>query len=191
VWVGVISRDRCRARGPGTGKGSAIVAGSERALTFGGKASVTVPSSAPILSDPVDLELPALGSVAIGLFLPEITPTSTFHWEGVQTAFVSGEGNFADEPDFKAAQTITSRIFLSEIMVDAPPDARAVVTFGDSIADGATSTPDANHRWPDFLAERLNKAGVHVTVVNQGISGARALRDRMGDNALARFDRDV
>ena len=28
-------------------------------------------------------------------------------------------------------------------------------------------------------------------MVNQGISGARVLRDRMGDNALARFDRDV
>jgi len=30
-----------------------------------------------------------------------------------------------------------------------------------------------------------------VAIVNQGISGARILRDRMGDNALARFDRDV
>ena len=27
--------------------------------------------------------------------------------------------------------------------------------------------------------------------MNEGISGARILRDRMGDNALARFDRDV
>jgi lysophospholipase L1-like esterase len=76
-------------------------------------------------------------------------------------------------------------------MVDAAPDARAIVTFGDSITDGATSTPDANHRWPDFLAERLHAAGAPVAVLNQGISGARVLRDRMGDNALARFDRDV
>jgi lysophospholipase L1-like esterase len=36
-------------------------------------------------------------------------------------------------------------------MVDAPPNAPAVVTFGDSITDGANSTPDANHRWPDIL----------------------------------------
>ncbi len=42
-----------------------------------------------------------------------------------------------------------------------------------------------------FLAERLNAAGARVAVLNQGISGARVLRDRMGDNALARFDRDV
>ena len=139
----------------------------------------------------MDLEVPPLGSVAVSLYLPEVTPTSTFHWEGVQTAYISGEGSFVGEPNFEAAQTITSRIFLSEIMVDAPPEARAIVAFGDSITDGATSTVDANHRWPDFLAERLNEADARVAVINQGISGARVLRDRMGDNALARFDRDV
>ena len=173
------------------GEGSAIVAGSDRELTFGGEASVSVPPGAPILSDPVDLEVPPLGSIAVSLYLPEITPTSTFHWEGVQTGYISGEGSFVGETDFEAAETITSRIFLSEILVDAPPDARAVVTFGDSITDGATSTVDANHRWPDFLAERLNEVDAQVAVINQGISGARVLRDRMGENALARFDRDV
>ena len=127
----------------------------------------------------------------MSLFLPEITPTTTWHNEGVQTGYISGEGDFTGEAEFEPAQTITSRIFLSEIMVDAAPDARAVVTFGDSITDGAASTPDANHRWPDFLAERLVKAGAKVAVLNEGISGARVLRDRMGDNALARFDRDV
>jgi lysophospholipase L1-like esterase len=173
------------------GEGSAIVAGSDRELTFGGEASVSVPPGAPILSDPLDLEVPPLGSVAVSLYLPEITPTSTFHWEGVQTGYISGEGSFVGETDFEATETITSRIFLSEILVDAPPDARAVVTFGDSITDGATSTVDANHRWPDFLAERLNEVDAQVAVINQGISGARVLRDRMGENALARFDRDV
>ena len=154
------------------GDGSAIVAGSDRELTFGGEA--TVPPGAPILSDPVDLEVPPLG-IAVSLYLPEITPTSTFHWEGVQTAYISGEGSFVGR-DFEAAETITSRIFLSEILVDAPPDARAVVTFGDLITDGATSTVDANHRWPDFLAERLNEVDAQVAVINQGISRARAAR---------------
>src|SRR5581483_9585227 len=51
---------------------------------------------------------------------------------------------------------------------------------------------DANHRWPDFLAARLQQSGEgNVAVLNEGISGARVLRDRMGENALARFDRDV
>jgi lysophospholipase L1-like esterase len=173
------------------GNGVAIVTASDHALTFGGNSSATVPPGAPIVSDPVDLTVAPLGSLAVSLFLPGITPTTTWHNEGVQTAYISDEGNFAGDGDFKPAQTIQSRIFLEEIMVNAAPDARAIVTFGDSITDGATSTPDANHRWPDFLAERLNKAGAPVAVLNEGISGARVLRDRMGDNALARFDRDV
>lgn len=173
------------------GEGVAIVPGSDRALTFGGRPSVTVPPGAPILSDPVNLEVAPLGSVAVSLYLPEITPTSTWHNEGVQTAYISGEGNLAGEARFEPAQTVASRIFLSGIMVDAAPEARAVVTFGDSITDGATSTPDANRRWPDRLAERLHEAGAEMAVLNEGISGARVLRDRMGENALARFDRDV
>ncbi len=171
-------------------KGAAVAAGSDHTLTFSGRASVTVPPGAPIVSDPVDLALAPLGSLAVSLYLPDITPTSTWHNEGAQTAYIA-DGNVTGATDIKADQKITSRIFLSEILVDATPDARAVVTFGDSITDGAASTPDANHRWPDYLAERLEKAGAHVSVVNEGISGARVLRDRMGDNALARFDRDV
>ena len=53
-------------------------------------------------------------------------------------------------------------------MVDAAPNARAVVTF-DSITDGADSTPDANHRWPDVLARRLVKAGgAPIAVLERG-----------------------
>ena len=66
-------------------------------------------------------------------------------------------------------------------MVDAEPDARAVVLFGDSITDGDGSTPNENNRWPDVLAERIVATGADVAVLNEGISGARVLRDRMGD----------
>lgn len=171
--------------------GAAIDGASDHALTFGGLASVTVPPGAPIVSDPVDLTVPALGSLAVSLFLPETTPLSTVHWEGVQTAYIVG-GDHTGDADIKADSTMKARAFLSEILVDAPSDGRALVLFGDSITDGANSKPDMNHRWPDVLAERLQKEGdPHASVVNQGISGARVLTDRMGANALARFDRDV
>jgi lysophospholipase L1-like esterase len=173
------------------GEGGAVVPGSDRALTFGGGPSATVPPGAPVWSDPVDLAVPALGSVAVSLFLPEVTPATTWHNDARQTAYISGEGDHTAAERFEPAQTVTSRIFLSGIAVDAAPDARAVVLFGDSITDGDGSTLDANNRWPDVLAERLHAAGARVAVLNEGISGARVLRDRMGDNALARFDRDV
>ena len=173
------------------GEGPAIVAGTDRVLTFGGKPTITIPPGAPALSDPVTLDVPALGSVAVSAYFPTISPTTTWHNDGKQTAYISASGDQTGETTFTPAQTTPSRIFLSEILVDAPADSRALVLFGDSITDGDGSTLDANHRWPDFLAERLQKQGAPVAVVNQGISGARVLRDRMGDNALARFDRDV
>lgn len=172
-------------------KGSAIAAGSGKALTFGGRTSVLIPPGAPAISDPVDLSVAPLGSVVVSFFLPDVTPVATFHWDAGQTTYVVA-GNKVGETDFKADSTFTSRVFLSEILVDAPANARAVVTFGDSITDGAGSTVDANRRWPDVLARRLVEAGgPPVAVLNQGISGARILADRMGVNALARFDRDV
>lgn len=183
------------------GQGSSIAAGSDRPLTFGGRASFTIPPGAPAVSDPVELNVAPLSNVAVSLYLPEITPLTTFHWEGVQTAAIGpGDQTRASEitgdqtgaSEIQATYPMQARVLLSEIQVEAPPDARAIVMFGDSITDGANSTPDANHRWPDFLAARIQQAGGgHVAVLNEGISGARILRDRMGDDALARFDRDV
>ncbi len=81
---------------------------------------------------------------------------------------------------------------MSGVMVDAPTDARVVVLFGDSITDGNCSTVDANHRYPDFLAERIPSEGFeNVAVVNAGISRARLFKDSVGESALARLDREV
>jgi hypothetical protein len=60
-----------------------------------------------MISDPVDLTVAPLGSVAVSLFLPEITPTTTWHNEGVQTAYISAGGNFAGDAAFEPAQTIS------------------------------------------------------------------------------------
>ncbi|MFO1038163.1 MAG: SGNH/GDSL hydrolase family protein [Geminicoccaceae bacterium] len=173
------------------GANGAIVAGSDRPLTFSGHPSITVPPGAPVWSDPVDLDVKALGDVSVSLFLPEITPTTTWHRDARRTSYISNEGDFTGAETFEPAQTITSWIFLSGLAVEAEQGNRAVVLFGDSITDGDGSTLDANHRWPDILAERMAKAAPEVAVLNEGISGARVLRDRMGVNALARFDRDV
>jgi lysophospholipase L1-like esterase len=172
-------------------KGAAIVAGSDRKLTFGGKDSIEIPPGAPAISDPIALEVAPLTKLSVSLFVPRTSPTSSMHWDGHDTAYIAS-GDQTAAADFKADSTIVSRIFLSGVMVDAAPDARAIVAFGDSITDGDGSTVDGFDRWPDNLAARLVQAGgPTVAVLNQGISGAKILRDRMGVNALARFDRDV
>jgi lysophospholipase L1-like esterase len=84
-----------------------------------------------------------------------------------------------------------NRFFLAGVMVEPAAPARAIGTFGDSITDGTNSTVDANRRWPDILARRLQEAGVTVAVLNQSIAGNRVLSDGAGVSALARFDRDV
>ena len=98
-------------------KDAAIEPGSDRALTFGGHTSITIPPGAPAISDPVDLTVAPFGSLAVSLFLPEATPTSTMHWEGVQTAYIAA-GNKTSDADVKADSTTVSRLFLSEILVD-------------------------------------------------------------------------
>ncbi len=173
------------------GDDGAIVAGTDRPLTFSGRDSITVPPGAPVWSDPVDMQVEDLDELAVSLYLPEVTPLTTWHNDGRQTAYISGNGDFTADESFEAADTTNSRLFLSGIQVGAGEGARSVVLFGDSITDGDSSTPNENNRWPDVLAERLVEAGSDLAVLNEGISGARVLRDRMGDNALARFDRDV
>ncbi|MES2253681.1 MAG: SGNH/GDSL hydrolase family protein [Pseudomonadota bacterium] len=161
-------------------------------LTWGGRSSVVVPPGAPIISDPIDLAVPPLASLAVSIYLPQKTAISSVHWDGAQTAFISGRGDFTASAAFAADSSLKQRLFLSGIQVDAKPAARAVVFFGDSITDGACSTADANGRWPDHIAERLQQTGHgNIAVVNQAYSGNRVLANGMGTNALARLNADV
>jgi lysophospholipase L1-like esterase len=172
-------------------KGSAIIAASNRALTFSGRPAAIIPAGGSILSDPVDLAVPAVGDLVVSVYVPEDSGPPTQHGTGLHTTYISGPGNFAAETDFKADRTTFQWYFLSSVQVLAPADTFAVVTFGDSITDGATSSNDTNSSWPAVLSRRLAAAKKNVAVINQGISGNRVLRDGTGANAFARFDRDV
>ncbi|PTL83792.1 SGNH/GDSL hydrolase family protein [Vitiosangium sp. GDMCC 1.1324] len=183
VTVGPVHLARAHAKG-----GSAIVASAGRTLTFDGQPEVTIPAGGKVVSEPVELAVPALSTLAVSLFLPGPAHVHTFHWDGRQTAYLSS-GNVVGAPELSQATSFHGRILLSEVQVDAPVGTRVVVALGDSITEGNGSTPDANRRWPDFLAERL--AAERVAVLNAGISGGRLLADGMGVSALARFERDV
>jgi lysophospholipase L1-like esterase len=170
-----------------------IVAGSDRALTFRGQPSITIPSGALAVSDPVRLDVPALADLAVSIYVPGTTGPTTWHQLGVQTTYVSPPGNFAATTSMPVATTELSRFWLASVEVSAKRKVGAVVTLGDSITDGFNSTPDTNQRWPDFLSRRLNakKGAGKMAVLNQGISGNRLLHDIFGPDALARYDRDV
>src|SRR5208283_213855 len=107
--------------------------------------------------------------------------------------------NYQVNGDQAAAATLSDAVkvnswyFLDGVDVPAAEGSRAIVTVGDSITDGALSTPDTNQRWPDLLAARLKQEhGLeNVAVLNQGISGNRVLNEGAGPSAVARIDRDV
>lgn len=178
---------------PGNAPGS-IDPATDKAVTFGGRPSITLPPGAPALSDPIAMPVEALESISVSLYVPRNTGPSATHPLGRATTWLAG-GDQTDAATLEEPQTDTARFFLSGIEVAAVPGASAVVTLGDSITDGYGATENADRRWPDVLAERLNAAGKDIGVVNAGISGNRVLHDVpeavFGPSALSRFDRDV
>lgn len=176
-------------------KDAAIVAKSARALTFNGSPSTTIAAGAVLLSDAVDLAVPAFADLAIDLYLPSDVQTSvatlTTHAGALQTNYVSPTGNHAGAADMPVMTTTAAWFFLARVEVMAPEPVGAVVTFGDSITDGTRSTVNTNNRWPDHFAKRLAAQNIRMGVLNQGIAGNRVLGDGAGVSALARFDRDV
>jgi lysophospholipase L1-like esterase len=175
-------------------KESAILAGSDHALTFSGDASFTIPPGAEAISDPVDIEVPKLGDLVLSLYIPGEGAAPTQHLTGLHTTYISkATGDLTAAPSITDATKTQAWYWISSVDVLAPADAKLIVAFGDSITDGATSTPDTDSSWPSQLAKRLleNKATSHLAIVNQGISGNRVLADGAGVSALARFDRDV
>jgi lysophospholipase L1-like esterase len=173
--------------------GASIVAGSNRVLTFNGSESTTIPAGALAISDPVKLRVPDRGDLAVSIYVPGKELAATEHSLGLQTTYISPEGDFSGADSLPTATTTESFFFLTGVEVDASTTSRAIVTLGDSITDGLHSTTDANKRWPNRLAERLRsrKDSSKIAVLNAGISGNRVLQDTVGTNASARLDRDV
>src|SRR5206468_826247 len=73
---------------------SGIVPASDRALTFGGRPSVTIPVGAEMVSDPVAVEVPKLGDLAVSVFVPGDTGPADVHTLGLHTTWISKEGDF-------------------------------------------------------------------------------------------------
>lgn len=168
--------------------------GVDHQLTFNQQPSVTIPAGSYVLSDPIPMPVANFSNLAISLYLPQQTIADpTCHQYGLSTNFIAA-GNETTKNELQDAHSFVSWCFLQGVEVRPENrDAAAVVTLGDSITDGAHSTLDANHRYPDYLALRLhaNRKTAHLSVLNEGISGGRVLFDGHGPSALARFDRDV
>lgn len=160
------------------------VAGTLQPLTFDGKAGAVIAAGAPLLADPLAMTVTPGVEYAVSVYYPDAS-TPPAHAQMADVA----PGNQSARVDLTGSVRKRVPALVSRIDVAAPAGVRTLVAFGDSITEGAASTPGAYMSWPDQVARLL--PGTCWSVVNAGISGNRLLHDGRGPNALARFDRDV
>jgi len=191
--------------------GAALLADSNRVVTFNGRNSVTVPPGGSVWSDTVVLTFvkdsadPLLTGrkLAISFHVVGNSGPMTWHAKALQTSYLAQPGAPATDDETEAAFpfTTTSWYFLDAVAVTAPVGTKAIVAFGDSITDGTASTINGDDRWPDVFSRRLHAAyGGRFAVVNQGIGGNQVVGPAEytpakpvngGPSALSRLDRDI
>jgi lysophospholipase L1-like esterase len=177
-----------------------IVINSDRSLTFSGRSYIQVPVGALVISDPVYLSVPPLVDLAVSVYLPGISTANTSHIVAMQTSFVAqSPGDFTGAVDLPGAAQTYEWDFLSGVDVLNDERTAAIVVMGDSVTDGIGSTSDANRRWTDVLAKRLqsDSSRNNISVLNEALTGDRILHPApdgisfFGPAGLERVDRDV
>jgi lysophospholipase L1-like esterase len=169
-----------------------IVAATDRGVRFSGERSFAIPAGSEYLSDPVELNVSALATLAISIHFEEQNQPQTGHPGSRATSYVVS-GNHVSDADFAGALRFDRWYYLTGVDVEPIGSASSIAIVGDSITDGFGVRPNTNTRWPDFLMERLqaSPATRALGVLNLGIGGNRILDDGLGPNAMARFERDV
>ena len=176
---------------PGAVTSSRIDPATDKALTFGGGQSVTIPAGKDVWSDPIAFALPPLTNLAITTCFGETSGHITGHPASRCASYILA-GNAVTSTDMAGAVKTEHWYNLEDVDVMAGNNAAAAVTFGDSITDGRGSTIGGNNRWPDDLAVRLhtNAPTAQVGVINMGIGG-NAIFGGLGPAGVKRFERDV
>ena len=93
--------------------GASIVPGSSRALRFNGATSTTIPPGAVMLSDPVALTVTPLAELAVSLYLPKESATST-HLFGEHNSYLSKDGDFSGSAEMTDATTSLAYYWLAQ-----------------------------------------------------------------------------
>jgi len=171
------------------GNGYVSKPGTLKALTFGGRGSITVPAGAPVLSDPVALPVAPGTELIVSTYA-----AGSFKFDplGGGTVVVAA-GDQTLKSELVAGTPMHGRPAVTGVEVLSPGSQRLIATLGDSITDGNRFTLTEIRSWPEELAHRLaaRQRGGQYAVANAGIGGNRILSSGWGPSALARLDRDV
>jgi lysophospholipase L1-like esterase len=162
---------------------------TDHVLTFGGKPDAVIPVGQALVSDPVEMTVTAFADLAISIYYPErLAPAGH-----LLQVHLSPKGDHGADPVWRDATPARAPALVSGVEVETGPAHHVLVTFGDSITEGAGATPGTNMDYPEQLARRLehSSAGSSWVVINSGISGNRLLHEGSGPSALDRFERDA
>ena len=171
---------------------STIDTSTDKALAFSGSPSVTIAAGMEVWSDALVFDLPALGNVTITTAFGSVPSEVTSHNGSRTDSYFQNNSTDVSVANMASTMHTTHWYFISGMDVMAPAAATGIVAIGDSITDGRGVTPNANNRWTDYLAARLqgNPATKNVSLMNQGI-GATNLAGTEPTSAESRFARDV
>jgi lysophospholipase L1-like esterase len=172
--------------------GSAIDPATDKALTFKGASSITIQAKEAVYSDTIDFNVAPLSNLAVSIYFGETSADVTGHPGSRTTSYIQ-TGDAVTAADMESAAKTDHWYILSGIDLWLDDSYACVVTLGDSIADGRGSTTNANNRWPDNLARRLqaNPNTAKIGVLNQGIGGNAVVSGGLGPTSLKRFEHDV
>jgi lysophospholipase L1-like esterase len=176
------------------------MAGTSHTVTYGGSPAVTIQPGQEVFSDPVRMTVPSETDLEVSLYSAQGTGTVNELAGGGETTggyYATGGGDQTTDTSGQPFLEPTAGWFIVD-GIDVMPDVYTpeIVAFGDSITEGLESTPDLNHRYPDFLGERLLSAAQQFSIVNEGISSNQLLPNNPGGSGagqpgLVRFGRDV
>ena len=158
-----------------------------KSILFSGKEKVTINAGDEIYSDILDYPLKALSEVSISIYFGVVPNEITGHGNSITNSFIE-EGDKIENTIFSSENKTPHWYIVESIEVVSNYQEKTIVCFGDSITEGVGSTNDMHNRWPDNLAEKLQKNPKfsNLGVANAGIGG-----NRICDEGIERFEHDV
>ena len=162
-------------------------------VTFGGKASVSIPAGEAVVSDEIVMQVTRGEDISVSMYFADFTlMRSAVLITGPLSKGFYAVGDHAARGELPLNNTRNTNwfYFLSNIELYTEDTNRAVICYGDSITSQA---------WPDYLALRIEKeARMHTAVVRRAASGTRILRqydnityDSYGLKGAVRFPREA
>lgn len=162
-------------------------------VTFGGRASITLPKGEAVVSDEICFTVSKGNDISVSMYFGDFTQMrSAVLITGPLSKGYYSVGNHAAEEELPINDTRNTSwfYFLSNIEVYTDADNRGVICYGDSITSQA---------WPDYLTLRVEKNADNKTaIIRRAASGTRILRqydnityDSYGLKGSVRFPREA